>query len=172
MDTRKHFTISATTLHEYELQRLCNPNAEARVIRENMRKIQSTAKVISYDSIITTEMVNLSVQRFAQLIRTSPGKVSQMDLSLVNTYAKVRVSELSLLKVSLMQQRTENCIRHGMLWSVPTGAAVQRSQYKRIYSSSKDTTRYCFGLTTMSRVLRHLKQQLVSYHLVRFPSSV
>ena len=103
--------------HHYRMSYIGQPDGCTNVIspKRPVKSTRFTGKETNLDSIIIIRMAYLSARRFAQLVRTSPTKVSRTDLSLVNTYGKVTVSELSLLKESLTLQRIMNTCRDGTL---------------------------------------------------------
>ena len=93
---RTHYRGSATRLKKRRLsEKTCESSRSTK--KDNTSTLHYHNK--------NGQLIGAKVRK--NLIRTSPTKVNRTDLSLVNTYGRTVVSELSLLKESLMQHRTE-----------------------------------------------------------------
>jgi hypothetical protein len=71
------------------------------------------------------------------------------DLFSVNIYGDLRVSELQLLKASLMRRHALRSHQHGQWYRFPLAQLQQRSRFRRIYNFFRGMTKSSFSLTTM-----------------------
>ena len=115
MDTRKCCSQSSQTQHEL----LGYVGSATRLQKRNIsEKTCEKYKIYKDGDVLRFYYHNADGQPIGAKTRTnqrySPMKARLMDLSLVNTYGKVKVSELSLLKESLMLQRTMSMAQLGL----------------------------------------------------------
>ena len=137
-----------------------------------MRSSKFTMMATNYVFITMIQKAELSARRFALLISNSPTKAKRTDLSLVNSYGRVTVSKLSLLRESLMLQRIANTCPDGMLYHYQREQPERRKLFKKIMNGFKVMTQSFSGLIAMNLDRKLLKQPQVFYHLARYASPV